>query len=214
MLLPPKTRPGPGCRGRRRGRARVVRDAEVVEALDAHVHDHRLDEDLAARVIELVDDGAELRVVARGGGRDDGVGRLVAGDADAALEHLVDAPSPPSRGPRARPGAPGVSPGRGPGRRRTPMPPNVPRSWFSVCDSSLQTACWSGCTWISPSPEGFWSRRLDELEEAQVVGLGRGDDERVVAVVRDDARARRALRRTPGAPLPPGAPGHRRRPAS
>ena len=45
---------GPGLEGV----AGVVADAEVERAVDVHVHDHRLDEHLPTRLVELVDHGA------------------------------------------------------------------------------------------------------------------------------------------------------------
>ncbi len=50
--------------------ARVVVDVELIGMVDGNVENDRLDEDLASRSIEPVDDGANRRVVAQGRGDD------------------------------------------------------------------------------------------------------------------------------------------------
>src|SRR5262249_37065282 len=127
-------------------------------------------------------------VVADARGGDERVGRLVAGDADAALEDLVDAG--PCRAADAggagggRRGAGGAGRARAEPRRAEDLVQRL-REVFAARvlerqDMELAVA------------RGLDVEALDELEHAHVVGLGGGDDERVAAVVGDDAGPARA----------------------
>jgi hypothetical protein len=71
--------------------------AELFEAVDRHFHDDRLDVDLAPGGIEFADDLLHQFKVARSGGDDEGIGRLVGQDLDRALEITGLWRSPTSR---------------------------------------------------------------------------------------------------------------------
>ena len=183
-------------RARRRGsRRRAWSSASTRE-----VHDDRLDEDLAARLIELVDDGAERGVVAQRRGDDDRVGGLVGGDLDAALEDCRCRPAP-------RPARRGVAPAR-PAPR---APRAVPRISLSVFASSSAVRVLERQDVDLALARLRDVEALDELEDAQVRALGRDDDERVGAIVGDDLARRAARRRrrrprrraSPASPAPP-----------
>ena len=191
----------------RERRAAVEADAERVGALQLEVHDDRLDEDLPARLVEAIDDGAERGVVAERRRDDDRVGRLVGGDLHAALE---DARRPARRrcgaGRRAAAAAAGAGALRagddvGERLRELRRVRVLERQDVDLALARLRHV-----------------DALDELEDAQVRALGRDDDERVRAIVGDDLRdveiaadrrRRRAVVEPPpafgaeGAPPPP-----------
>ncbi len=59
----------------------------------------------------------------------------------------------PSKSVSVEPGTGGPAAAPRPLGAAPPAPPVPPRMLFSVPESSLQPACWSGRTWISPSPD-------------------------------------------------------------
>ena len=137
--------------------AAVEGDAELILAVDREVHDHRLDEDLAARLVEPVDDGAEVGEVAQARGDDDRVGRLVRADLDARLED------------RQRRVAAGSSRRRRGAARRRRAPVTISLSVFA---SSTASACWSSSDVDLAFARVRDVEPLDELEDAQVGALG------------------------------------------
>ena len=188
-LLPPKIQPlsCPAWRGERV--AAVEADAERARALQLEVHDDRLDEDLAPRLIEAVDDVAQRRVVALS----DEVMTIEL----VALSALTF--TPPSKMPlagrrrlhgsrrRARRAARSAQP---PTRRTAPVMISL-----SVFVRSTASACWSGEDVDLALARLRHVDPLDDLEHPQVRALGRHDDQRVRAIVGDDLRDVEVARR-------------------
>ena len=172
-------------------RERGVRaDAELGLVAEVHLHDHRLDEHLPARAVELLDEPLDRGEVGAARLDEQRVLRLVGGDLHLAAEELGGlAARRRGRAPARRraPGWPGSAAG-------TPAAPGAPALRLPLREVRERLRQLLGVRVLEEHDvdAALAARRdvelLDELEDALEALLVRDDDELVRPLVRDDLR--------------------------